>query len=687
MRVPLEWLKEFVDIRVKPDKLAHALTMAGLEVEAIERVGQESIFEVNVTPNRADCLSITGVARDASCALKSRLKLPVYKPPRGSGKMKEFVRIQVKSQTRCPRYAARVIDGVKIGPSPAWIVKRLAAAGVRSINNVVDATNYVMLELGQPLHAFDLRYVREGQIIVRTAGAPMVFGTLDGIERKLVAEDLLICDGSGPVAIAGVMGGENSEVRNSTTKILLESAFFEPTGVRRTSKRLGLSSESSRRFERGVDPNGALFALHRLTQIIVDSAGGTPTSDWVDLYPKKFMPRRIKLSVSEVQRILGVKVDGKKIVGLLAKLGFGVSRSKGDAISVVVPTSRCDIERPIDLIEEVARCHGYDSIPETMPTVSVRSIVRPRFSEQETIVRNSLVGAGLSEAVLYGFTSESSLEPFSEVSSGVVKIANPLSVDEAVMRTSLIPGLLDSLKTNISRQQGDCRLFALQRVYRRPMAIGPSEETRSVAGVIAGVRFPGAWERAREELDFYDAKGVVETLLDSLGLSATAIFQRGDAYKFLHPGAFAYVICGGKRVGFVGELHPDVTAKWDLERRVFAFELNFEELGESAMAISRKYSASSVFPSVERDLSIVIEDRIPSVEVEKTIWDSGIDLVERVRIFDVYRGDGVGAGRKSVGLTLRFARSDRTLTDDEVKVAQERIVSQLKKSLGAELRT
>lgn len=687
MRVPLEWLKAFVPVRQRPEELAERLTMAGLEVETIERAGGDAILEVAVTPNRADCLSIAGIAREVAALTGAKLVRSVPRAPKGEGNIAKLARVQVKAAKRCPRYCARAIRGVKVGPSPAWVVRRLAACGVRSVNNVVDATNYVMLESGQPLHAFDLRFVRGGKIVVRTAGEATGFRTLDGLDRQLAADDLLICDSAGPVAIAGVMGGENSEVRDDTTEILLESAFFEPRGVRRTSRRMGLASESSRRFERGVDPSGTRQALDQLTALIVETAGGTPTADVIDLYPKRIVPRRLSLTEADANRILGTGLSAAEMAKLLVKLGLSVKRGAGGKLAVSVPTFRPDLERPIDLVEEVARIHGYGKIPETMPRVTVAPLSRPRYHREAEAVREALAGVGLTEALLYGFTSEDALDPFAETGAQPVRITNPLSSEQALMITTLLPGLLDAMRVNASRQRPHCRLFALQRVFRRPMAIGPSDEPRRVAGLMSGPRVPGAWERAGEAIDFYDIKGVVEDVLDALGISGAAIFQRGEAYGFLHPGAFAYVLVGNRRVGFVGQLHPDVVARWELKEKVFAFELDFEAVAELAAAQTPRFAELSRFPFVERDLALVVPERIPAVEVEKAIQDSGVDLVEGVRIFDVYRGQGIASGMKSLAVTVRFASNERTLTDAEIEGAQGLIVTALKTTLGAELRT
>lgn len=686
MRVPFSWLKEYVDVRLAPAKVAERLTMSGLEVEAVEYLGRNAIFELGVTPNRSDCLSVVGVAREAAAVTGSRFKGLKFKAPKGRGRIAKRLKVTVRNKKRCPRYSARTIEGVKVGPSPSWMAAKLAASGIRSINNVVDATNYVMLETGQPLHAFDMSLVRGGKIIVKLAGDGDEFVTLDGYTRKLTSDDLLICDAAGPIALAGVMGGENSEVRQSTTSVILESAYFELTGVRRTSRRLGLASESSRRFERGVDPNGITDAMNRLAELIIETAGGVASADWIDVYPTKVAPQRITVTVDETNRILGTDLTVAQISRHLKAVGLGVAKPRGRSIGVSVPTFRPDLTRPIDIIEEVARIHGYDRIDETMPDMRMEPIARPRFSDQEERVREALIDSGLSEAVVHGFISPESLKVFEELGPAPVRLENPLSQDQGVMCTTLLPGLMDALRLNMNRQRTDVRLFALQSVFHRPAAIGPSDEPLSLAGIMTGRRWPRCWERAKETLDFYDVKGVVENVLDFLGLSDAAIYQRGQAPSFLHPGKFAYVIYEGKRAGFMGELHPDVVARWDLGQDVFVFELHFELLAELSQTRERRYEEYSEFPFATRDISIVLRDNVPLVEVEKVISDSASRLLDDVIVFDVYQGKGIPAGQKSLGIALRFSREDRTLTDDEVTGAQQEILNRLSNQLGAELR-
>ncbi|MBN1282206.1 MAG: phenylalanine--tRNA ligase subunit beta [Proteobacteria bacterium] len=687
MRAPLDWIQEFVEARARPERLAHALTMSGLEVESMERAGRTAVFEIGVTPNRADCLSIIGLAREVAAVTGARLCVDEAKPPRGEGRMDRLARVSVRSRSRCPRYAARVIRGVRTGPSPQRVSARLAACGIRSVNNVVDATNYVMLETGQPLHAFDLARIAGARIVVRRAGADRRFTTLDGVERTLAPSDLMICDAEGPVAIAGVMGGENSEVGEGTTDLLLESAFFEPAGVRATSRRLGLSTESSRRFERGVDPNGALGALHSVAALIVETAGGTPSSDWVDLYPERIGPRRIALDAGEANRILGTSLSAAAMASLLKRLGLGAEVRGRGRVSVSVPTHRPDLTRPVDLVEEVARLHGYGSIEETMPAMSMAPIARPRFMREERIVREAMIGAGLSEAVVYGFASAEALAAFSQGGPEPIRIENPLSSEQSAMVTTLLPGLVEAARENLMRQRGDVRLFALQRVFLRgAKAPGSADEPRRVAGVLTGARWPGSWERSGEGADFYDAKLFVETAAAALGLSGELVFQRGEPPAFLHPGRFAHVLMDGSRAGFVGQMHPDLARRLDVAQDLYAFELDFELMAGLSHARVERFREFSRFPFVTRDVAVVLDEAVPLCEVERAISASGVEILDGVRVFDLFRGGPLPSGKKSMALTLRFSRPDRTLTDGEVQKAHARIVEELSAKLGAVLR-
>ena len=684
MRLPLSWLKEFVDIRMKPDVVAHLLTMGGLEVELQEKVADDTIFELGVTPNRPDCLAVVGVARELAALTRKRLRIPRIAAAKGKRRISDFIQVSVKAAKGCPRYSARVIDCVRVGPSPSWLVNRLAACGVRSINNVVDATNYVMLELGQPLHAFDYRFLREGKIIVANPKEPFEFETLDEVKRSIMPADLLINDGEGAVALAGVMGGKNSEVQGDTMTVVLESAYFEPTGIRRTSKRLGLVSESSRRFERGVDPNGTVNALHRLTSIICEIAGGTPTIDWVDIESHSFTSLKIRLEMSEIKHILGVDIPAKEIKSILTRLGM-VAIQTGKIFVVKVPTHRPDITRPIDVIEEIARLYGYHRIEPTMPHACVTPLVRPRLASGEELARNALMGCGFSEVVVMAFAAREDLVPFADVASAPIEISNPLSNDETVMRTVLLAGLLKAAATNQNRQRYDVRLFALQRVYLREG--GDIDEPVHLGGILTGRRFFRNWDGNKETVDFYDAKGAVEAILKSLAIHQQAVWQRADDCRFLHPGRSAHVLLANRRAGFVGQLHPDVAKHWDIDSECFVFEMDFEMLANLSLIERPRFSELSRFPFVERDLALIVDESIPSLEVLRAIQNSGVPLVSDVRVFDVYRGKGITPGKKSMAYTIRYSSPERTLTDDEVNDAHNSIIKTLQEKLGAVLRT
>lgn len=686
MRVPLSWLKQFVDIRIKPEELASILTMGGLEVEAVERAGDDTVFELGVTPNRADCLSVIGVAREIAALTKRALRVQQPKAVKGRGRIADILDVSVKSSRGCPRYSARVIKDVRIGPSPAWMTERLEACGIRSINNVVDATNYMMLETGQPFHAFDYRELRGSKIVVSNAKEPGRFTSLDDIERQILPEDLLICDGVGPIAIAGVMGGKNSEVSDNTKTIVLESAFFEPIQIRRTSKRLGLSSESSRRFERGVDPCGTVLNLNRLTSLICGMAGGTATVDWLDVTSQPIKPLKVVLQLSEVKRILGIELSLREVASLVQRLGMMIAAKTESSLTLKVPTYRPDVTRPIDVVEEVARLHGYHRIRETMPRADVKPIVRPKFVLKEQAARNALIGCGFSEAVTLAFTNSKAQAPFAGLAPTAVEIANPLSTDEAVMRTSLLPGLLKALAVNTSRQRHDIKLFSLGRVYHK-MAGNQTEEPLYLAGIMTGKGLTEDWGGKKECVDFYDAKGAVETVLKSLGLEKQSIWQRTDDAKFLHQGRSAHLLVSNKRAGYVGQLHPEVAHEWECDEPCFVFELNLGMLAGLSLTERPQFSELSKFPFVERDLAILIDETIPSVEILRVIQDSGVALVSDVRIFDVYRGEGIGQGKKSMAYRIRYASSERTLTDEEVSEAHNTIVNALEVKLNAVLRT
>ena len=677
MVVTYNWLKEFVDISVKPAELADKLTMSGFEVESLAIHDDDAVMDINVTPNRGDCLSILGIAREVAAITGKKLEHKnLGKQERGAQKIKEFVSVEIKDKKKCPRYAAGVVQNLKIGPSPDWLAKRLEACGIRSINNVVDATNYVMIETGQPFHAFDLRYVRGQKIIVRQAGSDAEFVTLDGEKRKLISEDLLICDAEGPVALAGVMGGANSEVKPDTTSVLLESAYFEPSTVRRTSKRLGLGSESSRRFERGVDGTATLENLERLTSLIIKIAGGTPAQDFIDINSLNVTPANINITPKDVSDLLGVDVKASDIKNYLSSLGIAYENDV-----CTVPSYRPDITRPVDIAEEVARLHGYDKIPVSRPSFEMTAIQKPLAFNYRVRAREFFKANGFYEAVNYGFCSPSDIEPFEKEP---VKLANPLGVEFSAMTPTLLAGLLNNLRLNLNMGAESVRLFEIRPVFLKNAKLAETEERR-LSGVMYGRRTDLTWSFKEADVDFFDVKGVCETLIKHLGISEIK-FVKQEKYSFLHPKASALIIVNGKEVGSCGLLHPSVAAKWDVKKDACVFELNWDLLVAEADKVRRSFKALERFPTVRRDVALLLNDSVQSNDILSSIKDFGSAIIQRAMPFDVYKGKGIPEGKKSVAYAVMYYDSTRTLTDEVVGETHSKLISYLKDKLGAEVR-
>jgi len=694
MKFTFNWLREFVTIRVSPEKLAELLTMAGLEVESLAPLHEPDtredwLLEIGVTPNRGDCLGIAGLAREVSALTGGRLKsVPLSLPGNDPGLSKR-VNIAIEHPRLCPRYSARIVDEVHIAPSPAWMRFRLEVSGIRSINNVVDITNYVMLETGQPLHAFDWDRLPTRKIIVRRANETKKFTTLDGVERELAADDLLICDGDTPVALAGVMGGMESEVRESTRSVLLESANFDPPTIRRTAKRLALHSEASHRFERGVDPEGTVTALNRAAYLLAELAGGHPAKGLADRYALRKKTPSIRLREERIEKLLGVSIDGKHAEKILQALGVRTRRqAKGRHIEAVSPTSRPDLAREADLIEELARLYGYQKIPSTLPLLkAVGGRTDPRLG-CERRVRSFLAGDGLVEVVNLPFTTEKLNRSFVGLWDGAVvpvAVLNPLTKESAEMRLSLLPGLIENLKLNLAQKAGSFCAYHLGKVFRL-VSGGESEERQCLSGLLYGPRAHQGLRNADEEtaLGFLDCKGLVEGILDLLRFIERATWVE-KAPGVLHPGRAASVQCDGRLLGYLGQIHPDVGDELGLPP-FLVFELDFEKLLEYA---PRQITARSLprFPSVERDFAVVVDREFPSQRIASWIKDLGEVLIKHVQVFDQYIGTSIPEGKKSLAYKVSYRADDRTLTDSEINTLHQNLIEEIAKLFGAQLRS
>jgi len=859
MRVPYEWLKEYVEVRLSPEDLADELTLHGLEVDRVEypwpgivtaqivrlepikgsdhlsatrvtdgareysvvcgarniklgdkvplatlgaKVGDlviaekkamgvlsqgmlcsprelglsddhagiyilpkntplgvplgkllgEAVIDLDIKAHRGDLLCVTGVAREVAAFTGERLRLPEIRVKEQDTPTAELMRLEVRDADLCPRYTARIVRGVKIGPSPDWMAKRLIATGMRPINNVVDVTNYVMLELGQPLHGFDYDKVADHTIIVRRAENGEQLSTLDGVTRTLTSEMMLVTDPAGPNVIAGIFGGARVEVDDETTNVILEAAHWSPPNIRRTSQALGLRTESSSRFEKNPDIELTPVALDRAAQLIVQLAGGTVAPGHLDFYPNPMTPRTLEFHLDQVEWLTGMTVTATEALAALRALGFRVTERPAHGseivLDVTVPTWRGDVEESADLVEEVARIVGFDRIPSTIPTGPLPPEYRNVWFEREEALRDILVGAGLSEALSYTLTSRAVMAKLLPREAGsaaallgapvpiaalpeagrrpgargrgaerreleavadripAITLTNPPSADLEALRLTLMSGLLTAARENGKHESAGVWLFELGRRYlptpELTAGTGLAQERRTLGAVLTGPAGTG-WASAARDADFFDLKGVVETMLDALQVGGYRFTPA--RHPTFHPGRCAALevlaLPQGAQadsdralgasgtwvaVGVLGEVHPEVAEQFNLSRRAYLMELDLERL-YSAVPERALSQPIPRYPAAQRDLAIVLDVAVPAADVEEAIRASGGELLHDVRLFDLYTGEGVPAGKKSLAYALTYQSPDRTLTDGEIEAAQRAMIAALAKRFGAELRS
>lgn len=682
MRVPLEWLREFVDYPISTDDLILKLTMVGLEVEGVEKMFEDTVLEVNVTPNRPDCLSILGIAREVSALLN----IPVRFPECGVGEEDgpSVVDVTISDEDLCFRYAGRDIKGVAIGDSPDWMKRRIEKCGMRPINNVVDITNYVLLELGHPLHAFDLDTLKGGRIrVARSGGRTMK--TLDGTDRALPEDALLIWDGERPVAVAGVMGGAETEVKEKTKNIFLESAFFLPSSVRRTSRTLGLKTESSYRFERGTDIELLEKALDRAVSLMALHCGGK-ISRKVDVYPKAFRPVSIPVRYDRVNRILGTSVRREEMADIVERLGLRAEKGP-DTLVVVPPSYRTDIQSEIDVIEEIARLHGFERIPVTVPKIPISRKGRDARYRLMAQVKESLRSAGFTETINYSFMDPRMLDTL-KLDAGdrrrrTLALKNPINEEEACLRTTLVPSLIRNLLHNVSMGSRDLRLFEVARVFTDEGAALPVEE-HHLSVLFFREKTPSLWKE--EAPDFYVVKGALQSLMDDLRVG-DYLFQPSSE-PFLHPGKSGDILVSGRKIGFVGVLHPDIVAGLSLKvspQDILVAEIDLDALlGTAREKVT--YSPLPRYPFIDRDIALVVDETLPSAAIMEHLRAYPTELIEEVSLFDFYKGKNIPAGKKSLAFTLRYRAKDRTLTDSEIEELHGKLTAYITEKTGATVR-
>ena len=674
---------------------------------------EDEVLELEITPNRPDCLGVYGIARELHAATEAPLaEDPTARDaePSGSDRAADYASIEIADPDVCLRFTGRVFEDVRVGPSPLWLKARLSAAGQRPISNVVDITNYVMLLTGQPMHAFDLDEVRGRRIVVRRGRAGERMATLDGSERELDAEMALVCDAEGPTSIAGIMGGQVSEVSERTTRVLMEAATWVGPNILRTSSRLGLRSEASARFEKQLHPDQALGAQRLAARLMVELCGARLVPETLDAYPGEAPLPVVRLRPERVADLLGERIEPEEIRAILERLGFEVGDALGEAsveqpgseraVAVTVPGFRAaDVQREADLIEEVARIHGLERLPITLPA---RERAVGRLTGHQRLrrrVEDALADSGLLEVVAWSFTAPATLQRLRpDPAEPPLALANPLSEDQSMMRPLLLPGLLDAAAHNAARDRESLALFESAHVYRSsgsleaspgsPAGALPCDERHHVAALLGGA-LPESWRGRERPVDFYAIKGLLEAVLGVVGVGWSV--QAGER-PFLHPGRAARVLvypagrdhgADATEVGWIGELHPAVAAEWDLER-VAAFEIDFDALAALAPGTTT-YRDLTAFPAVLQDIAVVVDEGRSAADVESAVLAGAGELLESLRVFDVYRGEQVGEGRKSLALRLEFRAPDRTLTDDEVATTRGQIERGLER-IGGQLR-
>lgn len=644
--------------------------------DAIEVLGlHDVVFEYEITSNRVDCYSVVGIAREAAATFHKEFCPPVVTATGNDEDVNDYIKVTVKNTDLCPRYCARIVKNIKIAPSPEWMQRRLASVGIRPINNLVDITNYVMEEYGQPMHAYDLDTIANHEIIVRTAEADEKFTTLDGQERQMDEDVLMICDGEKSIGIAGIMGGENSMITDNVKAMLFEAACFDGTNIRKSSKRVGLRTDASGKFEKGLDPNNAQAAIDRACQLIEEMGAGEVVGGMVDVYGKKKEPVRVPFDPEAINNLLGTEIAEEDMIGYFKKIDLEYDKEKRE---VIAPTFRHDLFRMADLAEEVARFYGYDNIPTTLPRGEATTGKLSFKLRVEEIARDIAEFCGFSQGMTYSFESpkvfDKLLLPEDSPLRQTVDIVNPLGEDYSVMRTTSLNGMLTSLATNYNRRNKNVRLYELGNVYlpkALPLTELPEERMQFTLGMYG-------------DGDFFSMKGVVEEFFEKVGLHKRETYDPNAGKTYLHPGRQANIIYDGTVVGYLGEVHPDVADNYGIGTRAYIAVIDMPEIVKKA-TFDRKYTGIAKFPAVTRDISMVMPKEILVGQVEEVIEKKGGAYLESYALFDIYEGEQIKKGFKSVAYSIVFRAKDKTLEEAEITSAMNKILEGLE-ALGIELR-
>jgi phenylalanyl-tRNA synthetase beta chain len=687
MLISYNWLRELTGTKLDPQVIRDRLTGVGLAVDSVEKHDDDYVLDVEVPSNRGDCLSHVGIARELAVIEKSQISNLKFEIKTKEGKASDFAAVLIMDSDLCPRYAARVIRGVKIAPSPEWLTKRLEAIGQRPINNVADITNYVLHEFGQPLHAFDLTKLEGSRVIVRRAEQGETIKTLDGVERKLGADMLVIADAERPVAVAGVMGGEESEISNTTRDVLIESAYFDPASVRRTARLLGLHTEASHRFERGVDHEGAVRAQDRCVALISEIAGGVPTEDALDVYPGSMPARTVELRPARVEAITGLQVETEEMLRILNALGIELREDGSAKLVFNIPSWRHDVAIEEDLVEEIARHTGYDRIKTELPPATLAGEYHSSETRKRAL-RSAMSGRGFDEAISLSFvelSDEFELIPdFAEGGSeGLIILSNPIVEGAAQMRQTLLPGLLNSIRHNLNHGIRDVCLFETGRVFAvsAPGQLPREREAFALAGT--GGRLEANHAQADREIAFFDLKGALEAAVEAMNLPPLD-FELAPV-KHLRPGQSAAISINGARVGSIGRLAEQIAGEYKFRQPVFVAEVDLTSLLDTE-ELPVLYSPLPRFPSIVRDVSLLVDRKVTVAALQRAVRDQQVLHCLGAKFVGVYEGAGIADSKRSVTLRVEYRADDRTLRDDEVDAIHWSLVKALQDQFGAEVR-
>ncbi|MBL0702310.1 MAG: phenylalanine--tRNA ligase subunit beta [Desulfosarcina sp.] len=659
----------------------------------------DPVLEIDLTPNRPDCLSIIGVAREVAAFQNKQVQYPSNKPiasDRLDENIFDLTSVTVQNTDLCPRYGAKLFKNVKIGPSPFWLKDRLISTGIRPVNNFVDITNYVMMETGQPLHAFDFDKLAEKKIVVRTAKQGEKFITLDNRERSLSSRTLMICDGEKPVAIAGVMGGLNSEVTDATTSVLLESAYFDPVCIRKTSKRLGLNTDSAHRFERGVDPAGTIKPLNRATLLIEKTGCGSAVNGTIDKNPVPYKPLSIYVKLEEINSLLGTNIKRDKIIELLKGIEFSVENKQmdeqDDLFLITPPSYRVDIKRPVDIMEEIARLYGYNKIPVTFPVVPVQAKNSSTHIAHKKQIKRLMTGLGFLECINYSFINNQSAARLNfeqdDARYNMISLLNPLTEDHAVMRSSLVPGLLETLRRNIAKNVHNVKIFEIGKIFIHKGEDTLPQEKEIIAGLWTGTRHASTWHETDNPVDFYDIKGAVEALFDALKINKTASVEftmlPDNQCVYTNPGYTAQIISENKTAGIIGEVNHHVLNNFDLSANAFLFEINLTELYK---LIPETVFAEPIprFPAVSRDITMIVDKNLESADILENTTLMVEKLVEKLQLLAVFEGESIPPDKKSISFRITYRSAQETLKDNKINAIHKKLSDKLVTEFNAAL--